>query len=295
MTAQPPEVPLHIRLIFGHAAVQQVADSVGADILHIKGYALDRKLAFEGRASTDVDIVVRPSHVDLLSTQLLASGWTVQTGFEAGSAFGHALTLTHPQWGYLDLHRHIPGLGVDAASAFDELWQGRREATFAGQAAWAPSIVSQRLVLMLHAPRSGVPSRSAEDLNTVWEGASPVEREETVRLARHLQADVAFGAAVGDMDGFRDRREFRLWRAVSQSGTRTEEWLGRILAANGTAARLKLILRVPLVNVEHLAVLLGRQPTRDEIVQEFFSRGRRGAGEIAGVVARWWRERQARS
>ena len=37
-------VPLSVRLRFGHAAVQRLAEQIGVDLLHIKGVAVDREL-----------------------------------------------------------------------------------------------------------------------------------------------------------------------------------------------------------------------------------------------------------
>jgi hypothetical protein len=87
-----------------------------------------------------------------------------------------------------------------------------------------------------------------------------------------LGARLGFDAAFGRLDVHRGEPEYLLWKVASQGGTRAEEWRARIRAASGPWAKLRLIGRVPLVNVEHLTDLWGRPPTRREVVREFFAR-----------------------
>ena len=41
MSESQVSVPLPVRLRFGHAALQHVADGIAVDVLHIKGAAVD--------------------------------------------------------------------------------------------------------------------------------------------------------------------------------------------------------------------------------------------------------------
>ncbi|MEU3847571.1 hypothetical protein AB0E44_11365 [Micrococcus terreus] len=91
-------IPLEARIQLGHAMVQGVADQVGVDLVHIKGYAVDQGLYREGRASTDVDIWVRPSQVYRLIQALAAHDWKPLTSFRSGSIFEHAAVSHHPTW-----------------------------------------------------------------------------------------------------------------------------------------------------------------------------------------------------
>ena len=56
------------RIRLAHAALQATADGVGADVLHIKGYASMPGLYRVDRVSTDADVLVRPEHVHLDAT-----------------------------------------------------------------------------------------------------------------------------------------------------------------------------------------------------------------------------------
>jgi len=113
-------VPLDVRLHFGRAAVQVVADRIGAAVLHIKGDAVDPSLR-PPNVGTDVDILVRPADVGPLDRAIRREGWRLYSTFAYGSPFGHAQTYLHGTWGYLDLHRAFPGIRLNPASAFDVL------------------------------------------------------------------------------------------------------------------------------------------------------------------------------
>lgn len=276
-----------MRLQLGHAAVQAVADSVGAQVLHIKGNALDESLRWEGREGTDVDILVRPDDVRALLAALRAQGWRRVIGFEDGSAFGHAATLAHDDWGYVDVHRWFPGLSVPAADAFDRLWSGRGVRTIAGCECAVPELPGQALLLILHAARSESRGRARLDVEVCWEQADEGARSAIRKLVEELGAEVAFAAAVGGLERFRGRRDYLLWKTVSRGGTRFEEWWARAWAAGDLRQFLRTLGRAPFVNVPHLALLLGRHPTRTEIVREFFDRPIRGLREQAAT----WRSR----
>lgn len=282
MTQQPldPAVVAKARVLLGHAAIQFVADAHRVELLHIKGYALDRVLTREDRVSTDVDILVRPTQVESLLDALTANGWERTVGFDAGSPFGHAATLHHELWGYADVHRWIPGINLHPGEAFEQLWQARRSESLAGFDCPVPQLTAQRLVQLLHAARSEHKFRADGDTHAAWTEAHAAEQLAVRRLAATLEADVALAAAIGELDRYRGRRDYALWRSVSQGDTRTGEWWARIRAARSLPDALRLLARLPLVNVEHLAVVLGRRPTWRDIIVEFFARPVRGVAEV---------------
>lgn len=285
--AIPPDVMARARLLLAHAAVQRVADARGLDVLHIKGHAVDPSLRWPGRVGTDVDVLVRPRHVDSLLAGLLESGWAWYTDFESGSAFEHAATLVHETWGYVDLHRYFPGIGAPAPAAFDTLWNDRSVANLAGVACPVPNITAQILVLVLHAAPLANRMRGGRDIQAAFDAADRARQAAVLELVEELRAEVAFAAAVGGLDQYRDRPEYAFWRIQAEGGTRIEEWRARVAAAPSLRAKAHLVLRAPLVNTAHLAHVLGRPPTRWEIVKEFGARPVRGVREE-------WRVRRAR-
>lgn len=271
-------IPLGVRLRLGRAAIQTIADRADVDILHIKGDAVDPVLRPHLRGGTDIDVLVRPTHLTTLDRALRGCGWSVYSTFANGSPFGHAQTYAHPLWGYLDVHRSFPGIRLEPGAAFARLWSNRYSMMFAGTACPVPGQTEQATVLALNAARG--PADSRRDLRSVWFDASPDQRARIESVVAELDARTAFDAAIGQLERHRGEREYRLWKAVSENGTRLEEWRGRVIAAPTFARRVLIILKAPMVNVEHLAHELGRTPSRIEIVREFFSRPLRGLREV---------------
>ena len=121
---------------FAHAVAQSLADDHGLDVLHIKGPAVDERLAaitpdsweedqrsaVGKRRSTDADVLVRPEQTKRLIDVMVDHGWELRYGFNDGSPFAHAATLEHSLFGYVDLHRRFPGLEVPPQVAFERLW-----------------------------------------------------------------------------------------------------------------------------------------------------------------------------
>ncbi|HOB05191.1 MAG TPA: 2-nitropropane dioxygenase [Propionibacteriaceae bacterium] len=272
-------VPTIVRVHLAHAVVQGVADDCGADILHVKGPAVDPRVSDRRRPSTDADVVVRPAHVKALMAGLAARGWDTRTTFSTGSAFEHAASLWHDQLGWVDVHRFFPGFELDAAEAFDVLWRDSSPATIAHRPCRVPSLDAQRLLLLVHAARSHRPL----DVEAAW-GSN---RDATMALARVLRAEVALAAATGSLDDYADEPTYQLWRHFSTGGTsRLAEWRARIKAAPTKRAAALLAARALLVNTDHLAMRLGHRPTRREVVDEYGQRIRAAVREGVALVRR---------
>lgn len=280
MTAQAGQVPLQARIRIGHANLQWVAEAHGIRMLHIKGAALDERISWPGRSGSDVDVLVPAADADRMVEALRATGWRLANSFRYSSAFEHAATLRHDELGWADVHRYFPGINRDADEAFDVLWADRGSTTLGGFGCAVPSLPAQILVLVLHAARSPGSGHAPMDIASSW-GAADAETTRAVReLVLDLEAEVGFAAGVGGLDAFRDRRDYDLWRVVSQGGTRIAEWRARVKAAPNRRRAVALLLRAPVVNTEHLAMVLDRPPTRREVVIEFFARPIRGLGEM---------------
>ena len=283
MNESKVSVPLSVRLRFGHAAVQHLADSIGADLLHIKGVAVDPSLRPMSRRGSDVDVLVRPEHVAGLDGALRRHGWALYSTFDYGSPFGHAQTYLHDSWGYLDIHRSFPGIRTNPAQAFERMWADRATLTIADVGCFVPSVPAQAVLLILNAARSRA---NRQDVVMAWSSADDEQRRQVEVVVADLDAHVAFAAAVGGLERHRGERDYRLWKVVSEGGSRSEEWWARVRAAPSVSAALHVIARAPLVNVDHLAHRLGRRPTGLEIVAEFFARPARAIGEAGRALRR---------
>jgi hypothetical protein len=272
MVATAADVPPRIRLEMGHAHLQWVADDAGLRLLHIKGVALDERLRWAGRQGTDADVIVPASDADAYVNALQRHGWVLGNAFENNSSFEHAAALRHVDFGWADVHRYFPGFAKDPDAVFDRLWDDHLTIELAGRWCAVPSLPAQRLVLILHAARSPGSGHSSHDIVASWDAADAEMRGEIEQLVEELDAHVGFAAAMGELAAYRDRPDYELWRVASQGGTRLEEWRARIKAAPTRRAAWTLVLRAPLVNVEHLTMVLWRRPSRREILSEFFAR-----------------------
>jgi hypothetical protein len=263
-------VPLPVRLRFGHAAIQYLADEVGADLLHIKGAAVDPSLRPGGYPGSDVDVLVRPDHVGRLDTAMRRHGWRLYSTFEYGSPFGHAQTYLHDAWGHIDVHRFFPGIRLEPRRAFEQFWSERHEIEIAGIGCQVPSVPAQAVLLILNAARST--GRGQPDVATAWREAGDERRAQIRRLVVVLDASVAFAAATGGLEAYRHERDYRLWKITTEGGSRSAEWWARVRAAPDLRSALRVVAQAPRVNIDHLSHSLGRAPTRREIVAEFFRR-----------------------
>jgi hypothetical protein len=276
VTHGPTAVPPQVRVAMAHAAVQYLATRANTDLLHIKGPALDRDLTWDGRSGTDADILVRPAHLPRLLELLAACSWVQMDSFQTSSSFEHSATFRHENWGYVDVHRYIPGIALDPSKAFDVLWEERKTRMIAGHGCAVPSGPAQILILVLHAARSGGSKRGQDDVKASWGAASSAARLQVLDLVSRLDAHVGFSVIEGNLERYRSAPDYPLWKVASEGGTRFDEWRARVKAAPSRRAALRVALRAPLVNVDHLAILLGRKPTRLEVAKEFFRRFTRG-------------------
>ena len=291
------EVPMDIRLRLIHGTLQRLADRVGADVLHIKGPAvapplLDTRVHVDPatgaplvetvhRFSTDADLLIRPVHVARFLAEATRNGWVRKTSFTSGSAFGHAVNLYHPRLGNADLHRRFPGLRDDA---FDDLWRDRGSIRLGHVDCPTPSLTAQRLLLLLHAARSG---RHHPDTRRAWSLATEDEREEVRRLARHFDAEIGVAAALDDLDRFRDHPDYLLWRYFRDGDpSRLNEWRARWRSA--TTLRGKLVVVRSLLFFDHslLEAELGRRPTRRDVARRLGTRWARLLREASTHILR---------
>jgi hypothetical protein len=270
-------VPLSVRVMLARPAIQVIADAVGADLLHIKGDAVDRRLRPEPAPGTDVDALVRPAHVPRLDSALRAHGWSVYSTFTYGSPFEHAQTYKHSTWGYFDLHRLFPGIRLEPSAAFDLMWSTREALQMPGARGSVPALEMQATLLVLNAARGG---RVHGEALRQWVDEPGLDRSRIEGCVEALHAHVAFAAASGELDRYRGAPDYLLWRVITRGGSRAAEWRARVRAARSIPEALGIAARAPLVNMERLEHDLGRRPSRAEVAAAFFARPRRAVREL---------------
>jgi hypothetical protein len=274
--------PIAARVHLAHAVVQKLADDNAIDLLHLKGPAVLPGLRAEGRHSSDVDVLVRPSHLARLAAALESVGWEKRTDFATGSVFAHAANWWHDDWGWVDVHVHWPGVMVDAEQAFDVFARTRVLLPIAHRDCPVPDRTAQRLILVLHSARSG----GTSDVDHAWAAADPGEQDEVRKLAAELDAEVALAAGIGELELHRHHPTYRLWKHFAEGGSRADEWRARLAAATGLRAKARLATAALRVNRDHLRMELGRPPTREELRERQRLRLRRAVDELGKRVRR---------
>jgi hypothetical protein len=270
--------PIAARVHLAHAVVQKLADDRDIDLLHLKGPAVLPGLRAEGRQSSDVDVLVRPSHLSRLVDALESVGFEQRTDFSTGSVFAHAANWWHDDWGWVDVHTSWPGVTIDAEAAYGVLARTLVHREIAHRTCPVPDHTSQRLILVLHSARSG----GRTDVDHAWVGATPEEQDAVRRLAADLGAEVALAAGIGELELHRRDPSYLLWRYFSEGGTRLDEWRARLAAAPTVRAKAALVSAATRVNRDHLRMELGRTPTRDEVRERQRLRVRKALAEVSG-------------
>ncbi|MCL6423228.1 nucleotidyltransferase family protein [Brachybacterium sp. JHP9] len=274
MTA-PLAVPTDVLLRLSHACLEHVAGGAGVRILHVKGVSLHPELSAGRGASSDCDVLVDPAGVSALVQELLDQGWEQRTHFEQGSVFGHAATFYSPVWGTVDLHRHFPGLEADPARTFEEFWSRRETVELGGWDCAVPDLVSQRLLLLVHAARDAMGRRDG-DLASAWTALDDAERAQLDALADRLGARVPLAIVTGRPERARGLHGKHLWEAVHRDANPTEVWRARLRDARGVRERVRVLLSAAHVNRDHLEIRLGHPPTPEELRREWWERWPRG-------------------
>lgn len=271
MDSTTVSVPTRVRLRLAHGVLEQIARDAGASILHVKGVALHPLLA-EGRSgSSDCDVLVRPDRVTAMCRALESVGWNRVTSFEHGSVFTHAATFHHALWGTVDVHRAFPGLDRNAKRTFDLLWISREEVDLGGVPCPTPALLQQRLLLLVHAARDAS-AHGHHDVSVSWDQADAGVREDLDALADRLGATVPLAIATGRPERAEGLPGEHLWTALRDRGSALEVRRAMLRDARGPLAKGRLLLSALQVNPDHLALRLGRRPTRGELRQEWFAR-----------------------
>ncbi|WP_114853275.1 nucleotidyltransferase family protein [Brachybacterium sp. YJGR34] len=267
----PVQVPTAVRLRMAHGCLQLLAEGAGLRILHLKGVALDPRLAAGRGGSSDCDLLVAPDQVEELREVLAAHGWEQITTFDRGSVFGHAAAFHHPRWGTADVHRAFPGVDRSPETTFARLWRAREERVLGGVPCPVPDLLGQRLLLLVHAARDRS-ARAAHDVRESWTRADAAERARLEDLAGELGGTVPLALVAGRPERARGGPDEHLWRALHAGAPPRQVWRARWRDARSPRARVRILAEAAAVNRDHLSLRLGRTPTRRELRREWFAR-----------------------
>lgn len=227
MMSDLPTVPVTLRVHLAYATVHAIEDEVAADILHIKGQAVDPSLRPEGRAGVDADVLVRPAHLNRFLAGLNTHGWQQVKPLRASGLVQHSANWYQGELGQMDVYVRVPGIQVAPAQAFEVLWQDRAVRQIAGRPCIVPGRAAQRLILLLHSARDL--RGYAPEVRIAWDQATQPERDRVMALAKELRAELALAAATGRLEESLDRPEYGLWR-LYVDGTITRAGFRKVAA-----------------------------------------------------------------
>lgn len=251
-------VPLRARVLLAHARIAALAADIGLQALHVKGYAALPGAYDSHRTSTDVDVLTQPAEARRLLDALQSEGWELVTDFAHGSIFEHAATLRHVQLGYVDVHRHFPGIGLPAQEAFDLLWRDHGVRVRAGHPLPVPCLVHQRLLVLIHASRD--PSRRRSDMDALLRLTDHDGWEAMRRAAREFHAEAAWEAATDEPLGD-DPDRVALYRAMSGGARDADLFALRWKTTKNVRDKAALVLKTLPVNRAHLSMGMDREAT----------------------------------
>ena len=266
-----PSLQMQERARLGHGFMGWLAAAQGFDMLHIKGAAAAPELGREGRGGMDADVLVRPSQIRSVIQWMTENGWSVATSFESGSVFEHATTLFHEQWGTVDLHKFFPGIRLEPEHAFDRMWADRQVIAIAGQNCAVPSVSAQRLVVLIHAARSGH-AITDPDVVANWTRLDESDRQAVLQEAATFDAQVALAAATGRLEEFRHDPEYLLWNVFAGGGSILDGWWARVRGARGVRAKARVIRHIAVPNTDQLTLRYGHSPTLGDVLDYYSQR-----------------------
>lgn len=146
-----------------YALVASVAREIQVDAVFIKGPFLHRQGLRSRKRSGDVDVWVHPAQVDRLASAMALWGWRRSPGFWEGTDIHHSVTLLPPEWGCeVDIHRHLPGFGLEQRPLFDELSRHTEQAAVAGIEVRIPAKPAHAVIWALHSLRPTIGAQTSQ-------------------------------------------------------------------------------------------------------------------------------------
>lgn len=261
-------IPLDVRIRLAHGMVDHVLSTAGINALHFKGYAA-ANIFPAGRTSTDVDVIVDPTHQRAALTALENAGWTLVTSYTQGSIFQHAASLWHHHLGYVDVHRMVPGFSATPQEVFDILWPQRTTVHIAHYPCPSPAALDHILLILLHTARD--PHRGIHDASTIWATLDDTDKKHLRRRVLTLGAETPWKVATNeDLGAHPD--QVRLWTVLQRGADRTTLLHARMHAAHNLVDKTRLIASALTVNRGHLRISLGRTPTACDYAAEYRAR-----------------------
>ena len=239
------------------AEVLQAFDAAAVSSVLLKGPAIARWLYLDGdpRPYRDCDLLVPPSQIDAAQTALGRAGLNRAFDLEGLPDWWreHAGEWWSPEHRvYVDLHRTLPGVGVDDEAAWRILSADTETIVVGGQPAKALGLPARALHIALHAAQHGEGfHKPMADLGhalagldvTTWRGAAAVA--ERLEATDALAAGLRLLPAGRELAGRLDLPSVTSVEVALRAGTAPPVALGfeQLARARGVRARGQILWR----------------------------------------------------
>lgn len=231
--------PLH-ELVY--AVTAHVAAELGVRTVFIKGPSLHCQGLREREHSADVDVWCEPARAEELVRALAAWGWRRSPDPWFGTPVPHSTTMSPETWGCeIDVHRRVPGLTLDDASAFEAVSASCMTMEYAGTEVRIPSRDVHAVLAAVNVVRPAIGER----------GRSVDASTAAVRMLTAAGGTLGSARALGAVPALR-RELTEVFGAEATAGSaastpRDWHWRGRPDTAHAYLAALRTlpILRRP--------------------------------------------------
>lgn len=252
---------VHLDLLAAEAS--RALTMAGVDHLLLKGPTTARWLYSPPRTYSDVDLLVRASHMNR-AVRVLASEGIARTRSGFGQESPHSLVMESPRGLEIDLHATLPGLGYRHAEAPDRLWEALSPHVVPfpiDESLIVPSLdpVGRCVVVALHAVEGGFDrEQPREDLRLARARVDTATWAAAAELATRIRARDIFDDAGAVLDPARTARSSFV-RLKRSGGGATAYALERLLGLSWRG-RLSMLRRELFPSVELLRAGSGAGP-----------------------------------
>ncbi len=152
-----PQASLHVEesVQLAAALTGSIANKAGLRCLFIKGPAAVSAGVRPARTSSDIDLLVHPSDVEVLLILLAQRGWTLRPCVEGMGIPKHSHSAYHPSWPCdIDIHFMFPGFEAKPQAAFEFLFENSTPYFYAGIEVRIPNVTALIVFQITHALRN---------------------------------------------------------------------------------------------------------------------------------------------
>ena len=268
-------------VLLATALVDYVAASAGLPLLFIKGPGATMMGLRENHISADVDVLVRPQHLNRIVELLGTRGWLERpSGVTVVRKYVHSRTLYHPQWNSdVDVHDRFPGMEAPPGSAFDTLWRDRQHLVMATRNVPVPSVPAAVIFQALHSLRAMDDPRHQREYSLLLQRADATLHQNIRDLSLELQATAALRPLLNDLG---------VKILPGWDGKASEEWRHRTsVQGTGTAYLVELMDSPWLAKPRVLARAIF--PSRQSLRHDDLYLDESVSGIFRAHVSRWGR------